>query len=118
MVRPQMAPIEPVESVDPQVAYAIEIGYRVSGFCTHGQAHGRCSGVGHEVQPAPAANRIDERYLELVRRVIGDHLTEPRRNDQQRLVGVDRKCLDGERGVVVPRRRVRWRTSPSRPGSP
>ena len=63
-------------------------------------AHGAGTGVGHDVEPAPAVERLDEMRLEHVRRIVDEHLPQPVGDDDQRLERLDRERLDRERRIV------------------
>ena len=58
-------------------------------------------GVRHEVEAAPAAERLAEQDVEAVGRVVVDRLAEPARHHEQRLERLDGQRLDRERRDVV-----------------
>ena len=63
-------------------------------------AHGAGTGVGQDVEPAPAVERLDEMRLEHVWRIVDQHFSQPVGDDDQRLERLDRECLDRERRIV------------------
>ena len=63
------------------------------------QAHRAGAGVGHEVEPAPAAQRVEEEHVELIGRLVDDDLADPRGDHEQGLERHDRQGLDHERAT-------------------
>ena len=63
-------------------------------------AHRARAGVGHEIEAAPALQRIGQHDVEQVRRFVDHHLADPRRHHEERLERLDRQRLDHERRHV------------------
>jgi hypothetical protein len=88
-----------------------------------GQAHRRCAGIGHHLQPAPAVERRVQVGVETVGRVVIEHLSQPRCDDEHRLEGLhrqglhrERRCVTGDaRRPVLGRDGARWRGAQRRP---
>ena len=65
------------------------------------EAHRARPGIRHQLEAAPAAHRIGEHHVELVRRLVDERLADPRGDDEERLERLHRQGLDHERRHVV-----------------
>ena len=59
----EVRPVELIQTLDPEIADGIERWNRVTGLGSDSETDRARSGVGHEVEPAPTANGIDEARL-------------------------------------------------------
>ena len=93
-------PIKVIERRDPCVTHGVDFIGCDAPLRPDREPDRRRTGVGQQLEPAPARDRLGQLDIEPVRRVVVDHLAQPAGDDQECLERLGRERFDRERGMI------------------